>query len=69
MSIWNELGFTQNPYSPRPISGDELGASLLVGRDTELAQLQDYIASSDTHPTLEGANGVGKTSLVAVGMS
>jgi hypothetical protein len=66
LSIWNDLGFTDNPYSPRPISGDEVGASLLVGRDSELSRLMSYITSSDTHPTLEGANGVGKTSLVSV---
>lgn len=66
MSIWTDLGFTDNPYSPRPIVGNELGESILVGRDQELRQLMQYISSSDTHPTLEGANGVGKTSLVAV---
>lgn len=66
MSIWTELGFTDNPYSPRPISGNAVGESILVGRDRELDRLMQYIASSDTHPTLEGANGVGKTSLVAV---
>lgn len=66
MNIWNKLGFTENPYSPRPIAGDEVGSSLLVGRERELRRLIGYIASSDTHPTLEGANGVGKTSLVAV---
>lgn len=66
MDIWNDLGFTENPYSPRPIAGGEVGERLLVGRDNELKRLTGYITSSDTHPTLEGANGVGKTSLVAV---
>lgn len=66
LSIWTELGFTDNPYSPKPISGNEVGESILVGRDSELTRLVQYISSSDTHPTLEGANGVGKTSLVAV---
>lgn len=66
MSLWNELGFTDNPYSPRPIQGDEQGAKLLVGRDRALGRLKTLLKSSDTHPTLEGPNGVGKTSLVSV---
>ncbi|MDT9642571.1 hypothetical protein HBO40_00435 [Pseudomonas protegens] len=66
MSLWNELGFTDNPYSPRPIQGDEQGVKLLVGRARVLNRLKTYLRSSDTHPTLEGPNGVGKTSLVSV---
>ncbi|MCC6073672.1 ATP-binding protein [Pseudomonas sp. GCM10022188] len=66
MNLWNKLGFSDNPYSPRPIQGDEQGVKLLVGRDKELRRLTTYLKSSDTHPTLEGPNGVGKTSLVAV---
>jgi hypothetical protein len=64
--MWNELGFRDNPYSPRPIQANQEGVELLVGRDTELRKLITYIKSSDTHPTLEGPNGVGKTSLVSV---
>lgn len=66
MNLWNRLGLSDNPYSPRPISGNEQGTKLLVGRENELATLMLYLSSSDTHPTLEGPNGVGKTSLVAV---
>ncbi|NWF07952.1 hypothetical protein HX810_09780 [Pseudomonas salomonii] len=66
MSLWNDLGYSDNPYSPRPIQGDAQGVTLLVGRDTELKRLTTYLRSSDTHPTLEGPNGVGKTSLAAV---
>src|SRR5690554_971793 len=64
--MWNELGFRENPYSPRPIQANEEGEQLLVGRDSELRKLITYIRSSDTHPTLEGPNGVGKTSLVSI---
>lgn len=66
MTVWNELGFSQNPYSPMPISADQKGLQLLVGRDEELNLLIKFLKNSDTHPTLEGPNGVGKTSLVAV---
>ncbi|PWF64069.1 hypothetical protein CBX96_07710 [Shewanella sp. BC20] len=64
--MWSELGFRDNPYSPRPIQANEEGVELLVGRESELRRLMTYIRSSDTHPTLEGPNGVGKTSLVSV---
>lgn len=66
MTLWNRLGFSQNPYSVMPIPADEKGEQLLVGRKEELDLLIKYIKNSDTHPTLEGPNGVGKTSLVAV---
>lgn len=64
MSLWNDLGFTDNPYSPKPIAPDETGAR--VGRDVEVGRLVEYLRSAHTHPTIEGPNGVGKTSLVAV---
>lgn len=64
--MWEEIGFRDNPYSPRPIQANDEGVELLVGRDSELRRLMTYIKASDTHPTLEGPNGVGKTSLVSV---
>lgn len=64
--MWDELGFRDNPYSPKPIHANEEGSELLVGRNSELRKLMTYIRASDTHPTLEGPNGVGKTSLVSV---
>ena len=66
MTLWKRLGFSQNPYSPMPIPADARGEKLLVGREDELDLLIKYIRNSDTHPTLEGPNGVGKTSLVGV---
>ena len=66
MSLWVELGFRENPYETSPIPPTEEGNELLVGRDRELQRLLREIRSTDTHPTLEGDNGVGKTSLVSV---
>lgn len=37
-----------------------------MGRDKELYHLKSVLSSSTLHPTIEGENGVGKTSLVAV---
>jgi hypothetical protein len=66
MSVWERLGFRENLYSTPPLPGTEEGSRLLVGRDAEVEELQDHWASFDTHASIEGSNGVGKTSLVAV---
>lgn len=66
MTVWDDLGFRDNPYSTQPVPADEVGERLLVGRDEQIQQLKDYIESADTHATIEGSNGVGKTSLVSI---
>jgi hypothetical protein len=65
-ALWEELGFTTSPYATDPVPPTEVGERLLVGRGTELRQLRMLLSGAATHPTIEGANGVGKTSLVAV---
>ena len=67
-SIWNDFGFSDNPYNPRPIEANEEGEQLLVGRGTELRNIKARLSSSGTHPTLEGQNGVGKTSLATIAL-
>lgn len=64
--MWVEFGFAENPYVTEPIQANEEGDHLLVGRDTEIRHLEARIRSSGAHPTLEGDNGVGKTSLISV---
>lgn len=66
MSVWDDLGFSENPFSTSPIPSNEDGRRLLVGREKELKHLQQSITSSANHSTIEGDNGVGKTSLVQV---
>ncbi|MFF7795136.1 hypothetical protein [Streptomyces sp. NPDC007991] len=66
MSFWRELGFASNPYVVKPLPSSADGRELLVGRDVELRALLRRIEEGDTHIVLEGPNGVGKTSLVAV---
>jgi hypothetical protein len=66
MSLWTDLGFRENPYSTTPIPATAEGAQLLVGRERPLRQLARGITSRRTIPTVEGANGVGKTSLVSI---
>jgi hypothetical protein len=64
--MWEEFGFTENPYATEPIPPSKEGDHLLVGRDAEIKELEARILASNTHPTLEGDNGVGKTSLISV---
>jgi hypothetical protein len=66
VSIWNDFGFRESPYLTEPVPPNEEGAYLFVGRVAELRQLKLRLTSAATHPTIEGANGVGKTSLVSV---
>ena len=66
MSLWEELGFRENPYNTDPVPANEEGLRLLVGRDRELKRLRTSLTSSANHTTIEGPNGVGKTSLVGV---
>jgi hypothetical protein len=66
LEVWSSLGLTDNPYNSLPITSDELGEKLLVGREEELRALTISLLALNTHPTLEGGNGVGKTSLVSV---
>lgn len=66
MSLWSDLGFTGNPYDVRPLPATREGAELLVGRDREVRTLLSQLRNSSLHPTLEGDNGVGKTSIVLV---
>lgn len=66
MNIFEGFGFSENPYAVAPLSGDAMGSRLLVGRDKEVLKLHKHWTSVDTHASMEGDNGVGKTSLVAV---
>lgn len=66
LDIWETFGFRDNPYSVNPVPANDEGARLLVGREKELHRLKIKIGSSKAHPTIEGTNGVGKTSLVSV---
>jgi len=66
VTMWEEFGFLANPYWTHPVTVDDEGTRLLLGRDSEVRQLLACLSSTSTHPTVEGALGVGKTSLVGV---
>ena len=66
METYVAWGFRGNPFNVRSLPPDEVGAELLVGRASELATLTRRINNPPKLPTLEGMNGVGKSSIVNV---
>jgi len=59
-------GFAQPPFQTTSLPATDLGERLLVGRDKQLASLMARIQAAPKMSTVEGLNGVGKTSLVNV---
>lgn len=66
MSIYTDWGFKQNPFEQTPLGPNRIGETLLVGRRADLEALKLRIENSPKLPTIEGLNGVGKTSLVNI---
>ncbi|WP_157651278.1 hypothetical protein [Dechloromonas denitrificans] len=64
--IYQTWGFKSSPFQTTSLPPTELGETLLVGRNKELESLVRKIASPPKLATLEGLNGVGKTSVVNV---
>lgn len=64
--MYIDWGFRESPFQTRALSADEAGSRLLVGRSNELSRFGSLLASPSSAITIEGANGVGKTSLVNV---
>ena len=66
METYSTWGFSANPFDVRSLPPNDIGAELLVGRSTELELLVRRINNPPKLPTLEGMNGVGKSSIVNV---
>lgn len=66
MNIYQEWGFVDSPFQVTPLPPSELGENLLVGREKELESLSRKLFNPPKIATVEGLNGVGKTSLVNV---
>ena len=66
METYSAWGFKANPFNVRSLPPDGIGAELLVGRPDELSLLIRRINNPPKIPTLEGMNGVGKSSIVNV---
>ncbi|WP_343692625.1 ATP-binding protein [Chitinophaga sp.] len=68
MNIYQDWGFRESPFNTAALQSDQNGASLLVGRDNEIAQILRRLYNPPSSVTVEGLNGVGKTSLVNVAL-
>ncbi|XXY45004.1 hypothetical protein WME91_33890 [Sorangium sp. So ce269] len=66
MNIYSAWGFRGVPFQTTALPPTAEGSRLLVGRDTELSALSRRLAAAPKIATLEGPNGIGKTSLVNV---
>lgn len=61
-------GFRSNPFSNKALPPDAAGEMLMVDREQEVNKLMRRIQESDNVPTLEGPNGVGKTSILNIAL-
>ena len=65
---YRALGFFADPFSNRALQADEEGEKLIVDRESEIKKLVRRIQESDKVPTIEGPNGVGKTSIINIAL-
>lgn len=63
---YEAFGYRANPFDTTALKCDENGERLLVGREAEIAGLVRRITTTTKIPTVEGANGIGKTSIINV---
>ncbi len=68
MNIYKDWGFNESPFNTGALQPDEIGSTLLVGRDKEIDQILRRLFNPPASVTVEGLNGVGKTSLVNVAL-
>ncbi|CAM2064252.1 hypothetical protein SCOR_02715 [Sulfidibacter corallicola] len=66
MNIYQEWGFTESPFQTKALEADEKGEALLVGRNSEIIKIQRRLHNPPKITSIEGANGIGKTSLINV---
>jgi hypothetical protein len=65
---YRSLGFSADPFSNKALQADEEGEKLVVDREAEVKKLVRRVQESDKVPTLEGPNGVGKTSIINIAL-
>jgi hypothetical protein len=66
MSIYLDWGFMETPFLTNALSPDEIGETLLIGRESELRKIKTRLSTPPNIITIEGDNGVGKTSLLNI---
>ena len=66
MGTYLDWGFMETPFLTNALSPDEIGETLLIGREKELKMIKTRLSTQPNIVTIEGDNGVGKTSLVNI---
>ena len=66
MNIYAGWGFKGSPFETTPLPADRKGVSLMVGREKVARKIIKGLKSSNKFVTVEGLNGVGKTSVINV---
>lgn len=66
MNFYKSWNFFDNPFSPSALPSNDLGRELIVGRDREITQVLRRLYNPPAAVTIEGVNGIGKTSLLNV---
>ena len=64
MSLYKDWGYSSNPFKPTPIEPNLKGLNLLIGREKEKKKLKNRIKNNNGIITVEGQNGIGKTSVI-----
>jgi hypothetical protein len=64
MSLYKDWGYTSNPFKSSPIQPTLKGSNLLVGREKEKKIIKSRLKNDSGIITIEGENGIGKTSVI-----
>jgi hypothetical protein len=65
-TIYEDWSFSENPFTTRPLQPNDTGMRLLVGREMEICSVLRKLTAPPKSVTIEGANGIGKTSLINI---
>ena len=60
---YQNWGFRSSPFDPGPLPPTEAGAKLLIGRTAEVEKITRRLLTRGKIVTVEGSNGIGKTSI------
>lgn len=63
LGLYQKWGFKSGPFETRPLPASAEGAQLLIGRQKEVNKIRQRLLSPNKIVTVEGPNGIGKTSI------
>ncbi len=66
MSIYQDWGYKDGLFETKALPANRQGAALMVGRELAIRKISKGLRSGSKYVTVEGLNGVGKTSVINV---